>query len=55
MKLNCLKFKTTPAILATWKEEIRRIMVQSYLGQIVQEVLSQKHPTEKRAGGMAQV
>jgi hypothetical protein len=34
-----------PIILATQEAEIRRIMVQSQLGQIVHETLSQKKPT----------
>jgi hypothetical protein len=36
-------------ILVTWEAEIRRITVQSQSGP-VQEVLSQKHPTQNRAG-----
>jgi hypothetical protein len=43
-----------PVILATWKAEIRRIVVQSQLGQIVQETLSQKNLYKNRAGGVAQ-
>jgi hypothetical protein len=43
----------TPVILSTQKVEIRRIIVQSQLEQIVHETLSQKTFT-KRAGGMAQ-
>jgi hypothetical protein len=38
----------TPAILATWEAEIRRIMVQSQPRQIVPETLSQKYPTPKK-------
>jgi hypothetical protein len=45
---------TQPIILATQEAEIRRVAVQSQLGQIVQETLSQKNPSQKRAGGMAQ-
>jgi hypothetical protein len=45
----------TPVILTTWEAEIRRIKVQASLGQIVLETLSQKHPTQKRAGGVSQV
>jgi hypothetical protein len=41
-------------ILATQVEEIRRILFQSQLGQIIRETLSQKHPSQKRAGGVAQ-
>jgi hypothetical protein len=44
----------TSVILATQEAEIRRIMVQSQPGQIVQETLSQKTPSQKRAGGVAQ-
>jgi hypothetical protein len=44
----------TPVMLATQEAEIRRIMVQSQPRQIVCETLSQKHPTQKRAGGVAQ-
>jgi hypothetical protein len=40
--------------LATQEAEIRRIAVQSQLGQIVQETLSQKYPAQNRAGGVAQ-
>jgi hypothetical protein len=36
-----------PIILATWEAEIRRIEIQSQPRQIVQETLSQKHPTQK--------
>jgi hypothetical protein len=36
-----------PVILATQEAEIRRVVVQS---QIVQETLSEKYPTQKRAG-----
>jgi hypothetical protein len=43
-----------PVILATQEAEIRRIMVQSLPGQIVHETLSQKNPSQKRAGGVAQ-
>jgi hypothetical protein len=43
----------TPVILATEEAEIRRIPVQSQLGEIVRETLSQKNPSE-RAGGVAQ-
>jgi hypothetical protein len=41
-------------ILATQEEEIRRIMVQSQLGQVVHETLSQKTPSQKGAGRVAQ-
>jgi hypothetical protein len=43
-----------PVILATQEAEIRRFMVQSRPGQIVCETLSQKNPTQKRAGRMTQ-
>jgi hypothetical protein len=41
-------------ILATPEAEIRRIVVPSQPGQIVQETLSQKNPSQNRAGGVAQ-
>jgi hypothetical protein len=44
----------TPVILAAQEAEIRRIVVQSQPGQIVHEILPQKNPSQKRAGGMAQ-
>jgi hypothetical protein len=37
----------TPVSLSTWKEEIRRIMVQSRPGEIVHETLSQKNLLQK--------
>jgi hypothetical protein len=44
-----------PVILATWEAEIRKITIQSQLGQIVGETLSQKNPSQKkRAGRVAQ-
>jgi hypothetical protein len=43
-----------PVILATQEEEIRRIEVQSQHRQIVPKTLSQKNPSQKRAGGVAQ-
>jgi hypothetical protein len=45
----------TPVILATQEEEVRRIVVQSQPGKIVHETISQKNPTQKRAGGVTQV
>jgi hypothetical protein len=51
MFLNPFK-KTTPA---TQEAEIRRIVVQSQLRQIVHKTVSQKYPTQKRAGGVVQV
>jgi hypothetical protein len=43
-----------PVIPATLEAEIRRIMVQSQPRQIVHKTLSQKYPTQNRAGGVAQ-
>jgi hypothetical protein len=40
----------TPVILASWEAEIRRMQVRSQPQQIVCKTLSQKHPTQKRAG-----
>jgi hypothetical protein len=45
----------TPGILAIQEAEIRKIMVWSRPGQKVQETVSQKYPTRKRAGGVTQV
>jgi hypothetical protein len=42
-----------PVVLAT--QEIRRIMIQSKPQGIVHETLSPNHPTQKRAGRVAQV
>jgi hypothetical protein len=39
-----------PVILTTQEAEIRRFMVSSQPGQIVCEILSQKNPSQKRAG-----
>jgi hypothetical protein len=44
----------TPVILTTQKAEIGRITVRSHPRQIVCEMLSQKNPSQKRAGGVAQ-
>jgi hypothetical protein len=44
----------TPVILATQEVEIGRIMVQSQSGQVVPKTLSQKNPSQKRSGGVAQ-
>jgi tRNA U54 and U55 pseudouridine synthase Pus10 len=41
----------TLVILATQEAEIRRIVVGSQPGQIVLETLSQKNPSQERAGG----
>lgn len=38
-----------------WEVEIRRIMFQGQTKQIVLKILSQKHPSKKRAGCVAQV
>jgi hypothetical protein len=43
-----------PVILGTQEAEIWRITVQSQPGQTVHETLSQKNPSQKRAGGVAQ-
>jgi hypothetical protein len=44
-----------PVILATQKAEIRRITVRrSQPEQIIHEILSQKYPSQKRAGGVGQ-
>jgi hypothetical protein len=43
-----------PVILAIQEVEIRRIVVQSQPRQIVRETLSQKNPSQKRIGGVAQ-
>jgi hypothetical protein len=44
----------TPVILAIQKAEVRRIVVRSQDGQIVHKTLSQKNPTQKRAGRVTQ-
>jgi hypothetical protein len=44
----------TPVILAIQKAEIRRIVVQSQPSQTVRETLSQKKPSQKRAGEVVQ-
>jgi hypothetical protein len=44
----------TPVIPATQEAEIRRTAVQSQPGQIVQETQSQKYPSPKKAGRVAQ-
>jgi hypothetical protein len=43
----------SPVNLVTQEAEIRRITVRSQPGQIVCETLSQKNPSQKRAGGVA--
>jgi hypothetical protein len=43
-----------PVVLATQEAEIKKIIVHSQPGQIVLEVLFQKTPSQKRAGGVAQ-
>jgi hypothetical protein len=42
-----------PIILAAQEAEIRRIMVQNLLRQIVCKTLSRRNPSQKRAGGVA--
>jgi hypothetical protein len=42
-----------PIILATQEAEISMISVRSQPVEIVQEILSQKSPSQKRAGGVA--
>jgi hypothetical protein len=53
---NCLTRHQwlTPVILATQEAEIRRMAVQGQPGQIVQETLSRKNPSQNMAGGMPQ-
>jgi hypothetical protein len=41
-------------ILATQEAEIRRIMVQSQPGQIVNETYLEKNPSQKRTGAVTQ-
>jgi hypothetical protein len=49
-KLKIARYQwLTPVIIATEEAEIRRTTVQ-----IVPEILSQKNPSQKRAGGVAQ-
>jgi hypothetical protein len=43
-----------PVILSIQEAEIRRILVQSQSREIVLETLSQKYPSQKRAGAGAQ-
>jgi hypothetical protein len=43
-----------PVVLATQEVEIRRIVVQRELLQIIHEPLSQKNLSQKGAGGEAQ-
>jgi hypothetical protein len=43
-----------PVILAVQKAAIRSIVVRSQPGQIVLETLSQKYPSQKRSGVVAQ-
>jgi hypothetical protein len=44
----------TPVFLTTQEAVIRAIMVCSQPGQTIHKILSQKNPSQKRAGGMAQ-
>jgi hypothetical protein len=62
LNISCLKNREiaehlwfTPIILDTKEAEIRRINVRSQPGQIVFKTLSQKYPTQNKAGGVAQV
>jgi hypothetical protein len=48
------KYMTVPIILATQEAELRRIGVRSQPRQTVWETLSQKNPSQKKAGGVAQ-
>jgi hypothetical protein len=43
----------TSAMMVTWEAEIRRIKVWSQPRQIVQEILSRKNHSQKRAGRVA--
>jgi hypothetical protein len=43
-----------PVILATWEAEIRRVMIQGQLGQIVHEIPISKITRAKWTGGVAQ-
>jgi hypothetical protein len=43
-----------PVIPPTQDAEIRKIMVQNQSKQIVRVTLSQKYPSQKRAGGVVQ-
>jgi hypothetical protein len=45
----------TSVILASQEAAIRRVEVQSQPRQIVWKALSRKNPSQKRAGGVAQV
>jgi hypothetical protein len=51
-RVQCLWL--TPVTLPTQETETRRISVQSQPGQIICETLSQKNPSPKRVGGVAQ-
>jgi hypothetical protein len=44
----------TPVLLATQEAEIMRLTVQSKPRHIVCKILSQKIPSQKKAGGVAQ-
>jgi hypothetical protein len=44
----------TPVILATQETEIRRLVVQRQPEQIIHKTLSQKYPSQERAGRVAQ-
>jgi hypothetical protein len=49
-----VRWRLMPTILGAQEAEIRRIAVQSQPGQIVHNTQSQKSPSQKRAGGVAQ-
>jgi hypothetical protein len=44
-----------PIILASPEVEMRKMVVRGQLGQIVFDTLFPKYPTQKTAGGVAQV
>jgi hypothetical protein len=44
----------TPVILATQEAEIRRMHFEASPRQIVRETVTQKNPSQKRVGGVAQ-
>jgi hypothetical protein len=55
-KVKCKNFcqEFMPVVLATQEAEIRNIMVRRQPRQIVCKTLSQKIPSQKMAGGVAQ-
>jgi hypothetical protein len=52
--INRARWLTHACNLATQEAEIRRNKVRSQPGKIVCELLSQKQPSQKRDGGVAQ-